>query len=64
MVRLNCATKGASIAYLISKKDFTPDLDAGWQLYTGPVRLQTGEKLYAMGTRIGFGDSEVVKVSR
>jgi len=64
MVRLNCATKGASIAYLISKKDFTPDLDAGWQLYSSPVRLQAGEKLYAMGTRIGFADSEVLKVNR
>lgn len=63
-VRLSCPTKGASIAYLISKQDLSPGLDAGWQLYSGPVQLQAGEKLYAMGTRIGYGDSEVVKINR
>ena len=54
-------TEGASIAYIISKKDFQPGLDDGWLVYSKPLTLLPGENLYAMTTRIGYEDSEVIK---
>ncbi len=57
---LTCTTEGSSIAYLISDQEMTPDLDAGWLLYSSPIELETREILYAIGTRIGFEDSEMV----
>ena len=58
---ISSETEGASIAYIISKKDFEPGLDDGWLVYSKPLILLPGEKLYAMTTRIGFKDSEVIK---
>ena len=55
---LSCPTPGASLAFLISDQ---PDLkfrpDAGWQLYTKPLRPQKGKYLYAVAERIGFQTS-------
>jgi hypothetical protein len=58
---LSCSTKGASIAYLISNKDFKPGLDAGWQVYYKPLRVPHGKYLYVMAQRIGYRESAVVK---
>lgn len=58
-IKLSCNTEGSSIAYIISEKEFDPDLDAGWQLYHEPIKLERGQQLYVMGVRIGFADSEV-----
>ena len=60
-VSLSCDTKGASIAYLISDKDFEPDLDAGWQVYYQPIKVPKGKFLYVMSQRIGYKESEIVK---
>lgn len=57
---ISCPTKGASIAYLITAKKIEPDLDAGWLVYSKPLRLKAGENLYVLSTRIGFKDSEIV----
>jgi arylsulfatase A-like enzyme len=56
---LNCPTHGASIAYLLSERRLSPDLNSGWQLYHSPIRQQQGKYLYVMATRIGYKDSEV-----
>jgi arylsulfatase A-like enzyme len=60
-VSLSCDTQGASIAYLISDKDFEPDLDAGWQVYYQPIKVPKGKFLYVMSQRIGYKESEIVK---
>ncbi len=60
-VTLSCGTEGASIAYLISDKDFTPGLNAGWQVYYQPVKVPKGKYLYVMSQRIGYKESEIVK---
>jgi hypothetical protein len=60
-VSLSCDTQGASIAYLISNKDFEPDLDAGWQVYYQPIKVPKGKFLYVMSQRIGYKESEIVK---
>lgn len=62
MVILSCDTKGASIAYLISDKDFKPGLNAGWKVYDQPLVIPKEKYLYTMGTRIGYKDSEIGKM--
>ncbi len=54
--------KGVSLAYIISDQPIEPTLDSGWQLYTKPVELKSGQYLYAMATRLGYRDSEVVMI--
>ena len=56
-----CPTKGASIGYLISSKNFKPGLDAGWQVYHKPIRVPRGKYLYVMAQRIGYKESPVVR---
>ena len=60
-VTLSCGTEGASIAYLISDKDFTPGLNDGWQVYYQPIKVPKGKYLYVMSQRIGYKESEIVK---
>lgn len=59
-VKLSCDTKGAEIAYIVSNKELTPDLNAGWNVYTAPLNLKQGEYLYTMSVRIGYKASEVI----
>lgn len=61
VVSISCATEGSSIAYIVSDSLFTPDLDAGWMVYTKPILVESGQYLYTMGTRIGYKDSEIVE---
>ncbi|MBP7050310.1 MAG: sulfatase-like hydrolase/transferase [Phycisphaerae bacterium] len=56
-IAITCLTQGASIAWRIGGD---PETKTGWQLYVGPVRLESGEVLYAKACRLGFKDSEVV----
>lgn len=63
-IAASTSTKGASLAYLISKKPLNPNLDSGWQLYQNPVSLSQGERAYFMAVRIGFADSKVVEFSK
>ncbi len=58
---LKCNTQGASIAYIISDKDFTPDLNSGWKVYYKPIKVPKGKYLYVMAQRIGYKESEIVK---
>jgi hypothetical protein len=60
-VTLSCDTYGASIGYIISKKDFTPDLNSGWKVYYKPIKVPKGKYLYVMTQRIGYKESEIVK---
>jgi len=57
---LSCSTEGASIAYIVSDSLFSPDLDAGWIVYSRPFSVKTGQHLYTMGTRIGYQDSDII----
>lgn len=61
-VKLRCNTQGASIAYIISDNEIEPDLNSCWKLYYKPIPLQKGKYLYVMAGRIGFKDSEIIKI--
>jgi arylsulfatase A-like enzyme len=51
-LQLICATQGASIAYKLDEKD------DHWQLYTEPLRLQSGRTaVFAKAIRIGYQES-------
>ncbi|UCH64013.1 MAG: sulfatase-like hydrolase/transferase, partial [Fidelibacterota bacterium] len=56
-VSLSCPTDGASIAYQVDLKDEK----TGWQLYSEPITLKSGQVLSAKACRLGFSDSEVVQ---
>ncbi len=58
---LTCPTRGASIGYIISDKDFTPDLNSGWEVYHEPIKVPKGKYLYVMTQRIGYKESDIVK---
>lgn len=53
---------GVSLAYLLTDRETIPDLDAGWQVYDRPIRMEKGQYLYAMAVRIGYQDSEIVQL--
>lgn len=59
-IRISCLTPGASIGYILSDKQITPDLNSGWQLYRDPVKTDGAQYLYVIANRIGYADSEVV----
>lgn len=59
-VSLSCETEGASIAYIISSEEITPNLDSGWKLYSAPFQLKEGEHLFVLANRIGYADSEIL----
>jgi len=61
-IEISCQTDNSSIAYIISEKDFEPTLDSGWQLYHKPIENQLDKYLYVMSNRIGFKDSEIIKI--
>ncbi|TMM29079.1 sulfatase [Polaribacter aestuariivivens] len=61
-ISLSSATKGASIAYIVSdnpneKFDFNSD----WKLYTKPFSTTKGNYIYTIAQRIGFKESEILK---
>jgi N-sulfoglucosamine sulfohydrolase len=60
---LSCKTIGSSVAYLLSNKKQSPDLDSRWQLYIDPINVESYKFLYVLANRIGFKDSEVVEIS-
>ncbi len=60
---LNCPTKAASIAYLITDKPVKKlDFDAHWQVYYHPLKLQKGLYLTAVAQRIGFKESVMTSI--
>ncbi|MDA3816832.1 MAG: hypothetical protein PF486_05600, partial [Prolixibacteraceae bacterium] len=60
-VFLECATPGASIAFIIADEAIEPGLESGWQLYHEPIKAQKGKILYVLGVRIGYRDSDIEK---
>lgn len=61
-VQISCLTQGASIAYIISESEIEPNLNSGWKLYTGNLNIEEGMYLYTLANRIGFADSEIIKL--
>ena len=53
---LRCATEGASIGYRLDGAD--------WQLYTGPLRLESGTRVEAKAVRYGWAESDVTELQR
>lgn len=60
-IRISCPTPGASVAYILSEKQITPDLNSGWQLYHEKISTNGTKYLYVLANRIGFADSEIVE---
>ena len=61
-VTLTSATEGANIGYQVLGTG--EELGDVWQVYTGPVELNTGERLVAVAHRIGYKPSEEIKVEQ
>ncbi|MDA3929343.1 MAG: sulfatase [Prolixibacteraceae bacterium] len=62
IIQIECTTEGASIAYISSKTELEPNLDSGWQLYHKPIENKNASFLYVLANRIGYKDSEIVKI--
>jgi hypothetical protein len=60
LVSISCNTPGASIGYILSDKEFSPDLNSGWQLYKEPVDPLDSKYIYIMASRIGYTDTPVI----
>jgi arylsulfatase A-like enzyme len=56
-VQIFCPTEGSSIAYQVNGKGYN---EKHWLLYTGPVKLKSGDKIEAIATRAGYKQSEPV----
>ena len=61
LLNIESLTLGSSSAYIISDLDFQPGLDDGWKLYHRPVVVDKSY-LYVISTRLGFKDSDIVKI--
>lgn len=61
LLNIKSLTLGSSSAYIISDLDFQPGLDDGWKLYHQPVVVDKSY-LYVISTRLGFKDSDIVKI--
>ena len=61
LLNIESLTLGSSSAYVISDLDFQPGLDDGWKLYHQPVVVDKSY-LYVISTRLGFKDSDIVKI--
>jgi arylsulfatase A-like enzyme len=59
-IGISCPTPGASIGYILSDKQMTPELNSGWQLYYQSIKANGAKYLYVVANRIGFSDSEIV----
>ncbi|GAA4280779.1 sulfatase-like hydrolase/transferase [Gaetbulibacter aestuarii] len=58
---IECATEGASIAYIISDgPDKKFDFNSHWQLYTKPISVEKGKYIYTMAQRIGYKESGII----
>lgn len=60
-VTLSCATKGASISYLILDKNSNEKItnNSGWKLYIEPILVNKNSKIITKANRIGFKESEI-----
>jgi len=60
VVKIACATKGASIAYQINGKGYA---DGHWFLYTKPFTINPGDSVTAVAVRAGYAQSVQVGIS-
>jgi len=63
MVSLRCDTKGASIAYRPAAQKEEEKGKVSWSLYSKPFAATAGAKFQAKACRLGFKDSDVVRIS-
>lgn len=62
-IKATCSTEGASIVYQVSNSNnIDISLDGKWKLYTHPLKIKKGEKVFLRAQRIGFKMSEIVIV--
>ncbi|WP_258104178.1 sulfatase [Marinoscillum sp. MHG1-6] len=61
---VTCSTQleGASLAYHLTSESVTPGTESGWQPYHQPIQLKEDQHMYVVNTRIGYRDSEIIKV--
>jgi arylsulfatase A-like enzyme len=64
IVSLSSATAGSSMGYRIVRAGETPSASAAWSVYTAPLQVQTGDRLFAIAHRIGFRPSAIVTATR
>lgn len=62
-VQISSATEGASLVYKIEKADegikkMDIRYTSSWQVYTKPLKINKGDKILAISTRIGYKQSE------
>jgi hypothetical protein len=65
-VSLYCPMQGASIAYATAPADSeTGTDDTYWQIYAGPIRLESGDELTlrAKAVRYGYAESQVASAT-
>jgi len=60
VIQISCLTPGASIGYILSDKQMTPNIESGWQLYHLPIKAKKAKFIYTIANRIGYSDSEIV----
>lgn len=58
-VTVSCATKGASIGFKIYRKG-TTGIPQAWNIYSGKIHLNPGDKLVVQAQRIGYEPSQAV----
>ncbi len=61
-VAVEARTEGASLAYRIVPRGAETPPREGWLLYTGEVRLEPGESLEVVASRLGLADSPAVRL--
>ena len=57
VVKISCATKGASIGYRLGQQ-------GRWLIYTKPIVLESGTILEAKAIRLGYKESEEIQFTR
>ncbi len=62
-VSFECPTAGASFAYRVVPSGADIGRDGPWQLYTGAIRLEQGQTVAAIATRLGYQDSQIATLS-
>lgn len=61
---IHSATKGASVAYQITRDGKSKNTWKHWQVYQKPIQLKAGEYLHAVAIRIGYKQSVENKIRK
>jgi len=60
---LECPTEGASFGYRLVSPRAEVSRQGHWQLYVDGIRLEPGQSVAAVATRLGYEDSDIVTFS-